>query len=140
MPTADWSITMASGCSRRNAWWISELLPEPATPVTTVSTPVGIAHADILEVVHIGVGDRQVARGLAKLGFDRQGLLEVRAGQGIGLEQPGVGAFEDDLAAARAGVRAHIHDVVGDLMTSGSCSTTMTVLPLSRSFCSSSLS
>src|SRR6185437_11388994 len=42
-PTGDWSTTIASGCCGRNDWWISELFPDPATPVTTVSTPVGMS-------------------------------------------------------------------------------------------------
>src|SRR5215216_3752887 len=37
-PTGDWSITTASGCWRRKTWLMSELLPEPATPLITVST------------------------------------------------------------------------------------------------------
>ncbi len=40
-PTGDWSTTTASGWRAHNSPWISELFPEPATPVTAVSTPVG---------------------------------------------------------------------------------------------------
>jgi hypothetical protein len=40
--TRDWSITIASGCCSRKTSLIRVLLPEPATPVTTVSTPVGM--------------------------------------------------------------------------------------------------
>src|SRR5579859_1624610 len=43
MPTGDWSITIVSGCCCKKAWWMSELLPDPATPVITVRTPVGIS-------------------------------------------------------------------------------------------------
>src|SRR5689334_25177781 len=43
MPTGDWSIKIASGCCRKKVWWMSVLLPDPATPVTTVRTPVGIS-------------------------------------------------------------------------------------------------
>src|SRR5918996_3395307 len=38
---ADWSITVTDGSVRGMQPWISELLPEPATPVTATSTPVG---------------------------------------------------------------------------------------------------
>src|ERR671919_1563214 len=38
---ADWSMTVTDGSLRGMQPWISELLPEPATPVTTTSTPVG---------------------------------------------------------------------------------------------------
>src|SRR6266545_5263575 len=41
-PTADWSITIASGCWCWKTSLMRELLPEPATPVTTVNTPVGM--------------------------------------------------------------------------------------------------
>src|SRR5829696_9649273 len=40
-PTADWSMTIASGWAGRNTPSMSELLPDPATPVTTVRTAVG---------------------------------------------------------------------------------------------------
>src|SRR3954454_13611548 len=38
---ADWSITVTEGFVRGRQPWISELLPEPATPVTATRTPVG---------------------------------------------------------------------------------------------------
>jgi hypothetical protein len=39
----DWSITIASGCCARKTSLIRVLLPEPATPVTTVSYAGGNA-------------------------------------------------------------------------------------------------
>src|SRR3954469_24007 len=38
---ADWSTTVTDGSVRGRQPWISELLPEPATPVTATSTPSG---------------------------------------------------------------------------------------------------
>src|SRR5436190_17872587 len=38
---ADWSITVTEGFVRGRQPWISELLPEPATPVTATSSPSG---------------------------------------------------------------------------------------------------
>src|SRR6188472_964940 len=37
----DWSMTVTVGSVRGRQPWISELLPEPATPVTATSTPSG---------------------------------------------------------------------------------------------------
>src|SRR4051794_30761866 len=37
----DWSMTVTDGFVRGRQPWISELLPEPATPVTATSTPRG---------------------------------------------------------------------------------------------------
>src|ERR687898_2718961 len=38
---ADWSMTVTDGSVRGRQPWISELLPEPATPVTATRTPSG---------------------------------------------------------------------------------------------------
>src|SRR5207237_3740485 len=38
---AAWSMTVTDGSVRGKQPWISELLPEPATPVTATSTPSG---------------------------------------------------------------------------------------------------
>src|SRR5215468_11195320 len=37
----DWSMTVTEGSVRGRQPWISELLPDPATPVTATSTPSG---------------------------------------------------------------------------------------------------
>ena len=38
---ADWSITVTDGSERGRQPWMSELFPEPATPVTATRTPSG---------------------------------------------------------------------------------------------------
>src|SRR3954464_11751610 len=38
---ADWSMTVTDGSVRGRQPWISELLPEPAPPVTATRTPSG---------------------------------------------------------------------------------------------------
>src|SRR5512143_2285900 len=38
---ADWSTTVTDGLVRGRQPWISELLPDPATPVTATSRPSG---------------------------------------------------------------------------------------------------
>src|SRR5215210_9396684 len=37
----DWSMTVTDGSVRGRQPWISELLPDPATPVTATRTPSG---------------------------------------------------------------------------------------------------
>ena len=111
-PTGDWSITMASGCCGRNVWWISELLPEPATPVTTVSTPVGISTLTFCRLLALAFLIGSLPLGLRKSLLDRDRLLHVSAGQRIGVQQILVAALEDDLAALLPGVGTHIDDVI----------------------------
>src|SRR5215207_3678454 len=46
----DWSTNISSGYKPRNDSEMSELLPEPATPVTTVSTPMGTSTETFLRL------------------------------------------------------------------------------------------
>ena len=94
---------------------MSELLPDPATPVITVNTPVGISTLDILQVVGPGIHDGQLALCRTKTVLDRNGLIHVAARQRIGVQQVTVAALEDDGTAARSGAWPDIEDVVGDL-------------------------
>ena len=76
--------------------------------------PRGNIHADILQVVHLGVPDGEFAFGLREncplIGTD---CFMMLARQRIGLEQAGIAAFIDNLAAAAPGMRAHIDDMIG---------------------------
>jgi hypothetical protein len=80
-PTADWSMTMALECAGTNARCISELLPEPATPVTTVSTPLGMSTFTLCRLLklafRIGSGAPRL-RGLALIGTSRSRYWPVR--------------------------------------------------------------
>jgi hypothetical protein len=58
---------------------------------------------------------------------------EVGAGQRVGVAQVVGRAVEHDLAAALARARAHVDHAVGRQHHGGSCSTTTSVLPASRS-------
>jgi len=57
----------------------------------------------------------------------------MAADEGAAGQQPLDGALEADGAARRIGAGAEVDDVVGVTIVSGSCSTTSSVLPLSRS-------
>src|SRR5688500_14197805 len=46
---AHWSTLITSGCAPREPW-LSDDLPEPATPVTTVSTPSGASTLTFLRL------------------------------------------------------------------------------------------
>ena len=94
---------------------MSELLPDPATPVMSGQDRRRDVDVDVLEVVRARVADRQPARRRADALLDRQRAVEEAAGQGVGVAEVGERALEDDLAAGVAGARAHVDDVVGDL-------------------------
>jgi hypothetical protein len=70
---ACWSITTASGWRCKNTPLISELLPEPATPVTTVSTPGGMSTSTLRRLCRLA---RRIGRlPLGSLNLDlRRGL------------------------------------------------------------------
>src|SRR4029077_16405273 len=78
----------------------------------------GDVDADVLEVVGAGVADGQFAGRPAGRLFYPQGAAGGGGGAGgrpLRLEELGVAALEDDLAAGAAGPRAHVDHVVGDL-------------------------
>ena len=116
----------------------SELLPEPATPVTTASTPSGMSTSTFAQVVRRRAADLQRAGGLAHRLLERGPVVEVAAGDGAAGPQPLDGALEADGAAAvpAPGPRSTTWSAMA--IVSGLCSTTSTVLPLSRSRSSSS--
>ena len=115
VPTADWSITIASGCSGRNTSSISELLPEPATPVTTVRTAVGMSTSTSLRLFARASRIGSQPFGSRDPVLDRQAAIEVAAGERVGMPKVRERALEDDLAAGAAGVRPDVDHVIGRL-------------------------
>ena len=94
--------------------WISELLPDPATPVTTHSTPSGMSTSTSWRLF-VGAPDLQRA-GWA---FAPSSLRVARSSRwrpvdGVAGPQPLDGALEADRATARAGAGTEVDDVVGD--------------------------
>ena len=94
--------------------WISELLPEPATPVTTTSTPSGMSTSTSCRLCGCRAAHLQRARRRPHRRLEGGPVVEVAAGDGAAGPQPLDGALEDHLAARRAGAGAEVDDVVGD--------------------------
>ena len=93
---------------------MSELLPEPATPVTATSTPVGTSTETSWRLwsraLRIGIEPRWRPHRSLQLLL----LLEVLPGQRSGRAEPAERALVHDLAAVRARAGTHVDDVVGD--------------------------
>ena len=110
---APWSITTTPSRPATEPW-ISELLPEPATPVTTQSTPSGMSTSTSCRLWVDGAADLQRAGGRTHRLLEGRPVVEVAAGDGVAAPQPLDGALEADGAARRAGAGAEVDDVVGD--------------------------
>ena len=117
--------------------WISELLPEPATPVTTHEHAERDVDVDVLQVVRRAPRTSSAPVGVRTASLSVAPVVEVAAGDGVARPQLVDGALEADRAAAvpAPGPRSTTWSAMA--IVSGLCSTTSTVLPLSRS-CSSS--
>ena len=129
---ADWSMTVTDGSLRGMQPWISELLPEPATPVTATRTPSGTS--------------TEMSRRLWSRAF-RIGM-KPRAARGSGFRPCRTSRWRPvAVPAAMRPATVPSYTMVppcgpapgpmsttwsATLITSGSCSTTRTVLPLSR--------
>ena len=110
---APWSTTTTPSRPATEPW-ISELLPEPATPVSTQSTPSGRSTSTSwrlwVEAPRTSStpegGRTDSLRRPGRRGGDRS-MVSLRA-------QPLDGALEADRAAAGAGAGPEVDDVVGD--------------------------
>src|ERR687891_326818 len=87
--------------------WISELLPEPATPVTTTSTPSGMSRSTSCRLWVPAPRTSSTPEGVRTVSLRA-------AGDGVAAPQLVDGALENNLAAVGAGAGAEIDDVVGD--------------------------
>ena len=95
--------------------WMSELLPEPATPVTTTSTPSGMSTVDVRAgCAGSRRGSRACPSGVRTVWLEGGPVVKMAAGDGAAGPQPLDGALEDHLAARGAGAGAEVDDVVGD--------------------------
>ena len=115
--------------------WISELFPDPATPVTTTSTPSGMSTSTSRRLWALAPRTFSTPDGVLTDGF-KEPRRQMPPGDDVAGPQPVDGALEHHLATIGAGAGTKVDDVLGDPIVSGLCSTTRTVLPLSRS-CSS---
>ncbi len=96
---------------------ISELLPEPDTPVTQVNSPTGRRTSQILQVVLPGAEDRDpsvVYTAPERRNGDHLLPAQVLTGQRSAARGHDTGtAFGNDLAPIDSGARTEIHHVVG---------------------------
>ena len=111
---ADWSITVTDGSVRGRQPWISELLPEPATPVTATSTPRGTSTETSWRLwsraFRIGIEPR----GVRGVDFSCPRWSRWRPVAVPDAIRPSTGALVDDRPAVGTGARPHVDDVVGD--------------------------
>ena len=130
-----WSIitTLLSYCLA-NTREIRVLFPEPATPVTTVIIPRGMSTSTCFRLWRQASRTGRLPVGLRGVSFNGEGLEHGPASQGIGMKQRLEAALKYDLPAVLTGQGPTSMMWSAMEMTSRSCSTTRTVLPLSRSF------
>ena len=111
---ADWSMTVTDGSVRGRQPWISELLPEPATPGHRDEHAERHVDRDVLEVVEPRVPDRDRAARRSRLRLQLLADVEVAAGGRPRRDQAVDRALVHDGPAVGPGARAHVDDVVGD--------------------------
>ena len=93
---------------------MSDDLPEPATPETAVSTPLGMVTDTSLRLLSRACLILSSPLAFAHLVLDRLVLFHVVAGQRAGGQEPREIALVDHFAALAAGQGTHVHHVVGD--------------------------
>ena len=110
---APWSI--ATTPSRPDTEpWINELLPDPATPVTTTSTPSGMSTSTSCRLLALAPRTSSTPDGVPHRRLQRGPVVQVPPGQRAAGPKPVEGALEHDLAAGAAGTGTQVDDVVGD--------------------------
>ena len=92
----------------------SELFPEPATPVTTTSTPSGMSTSTSRRLCVVAPRISSAAGGLRTVFLEGGPVVEMAAGDGLARAQALDGALEADAAAGRARAGAEVDDMVGD--------------------------
>ena len=95
--------------------WISEDLPEPATPVTTVRMPRGMSTSTSLRLCCVAPRISSTPFAERMSGLSRGAVVEVAAGDRVGGAKPRDIALVLDLSPAAAGAGPEVDHVVGDL-------------------------
>ena len=93
---------------------ISELFPDPATPVTTTSTPSGMSTSTFCRLCVLAPRTSSAPDGVRTDGFKEARSSRCRPVMRAAGPQPVDGALEHHLATGRAGAGAEVDDVVGD--------------------------
>ncbi|CAO0837939.1 hypothetical protein SMICM17S_04068 [Streptomyces microflavus] len=128
-----WSTTTACGWAAVNTSETSVDLPEPATPVTTVSTPVGNDTSSPLRLCRSAprTGRRPVGERNSPLSGVRRRRHRPVSVSASRSRSNGPSKTTCPPSAPARGPMSTMWSATA--ITSGSCSTTSTVLPLSRS-------
>ena len=116
--------------------WISELLPDPATPVTTTSTPSGMSTSTSCRLCVLAPRTSNARLGVRTVGFSDARSSRWRPVSVPLARSPSTvpSNTTSPPAVPAPGPRSTTWSAMA--IASGLCSTTSTVLPLSRS-CSS---
>jgi hypothetical protein len=128
---------MATTSSRRDTEpWISELLPEPATPVTTTSTPSGMSTSTSCRLLVRAPRTSNIPVGVRTAGFTDARSSRCRPVSVSLARNPSTvpSNTTSPPAVPAPGPRSMTWSAMA--IASGLCSTTSTVLPLSRSWSS----
>ena len=118
--------------------WISELLPEPATPVTTTSAPSGMSTSTSRRLLVPAPRTSSAPAGVRTAGFSEARSSRCRPVVVPLARSPSTvpSKTTSPPAAPAPGPRSTTWSAIA--IVSGLCSTTSTVLPLSRSWSSRS--
>ena len=95
--------------------WISELLPEPATPVMTTSTPSGMSTSTSCRLCVLAPRTSSAPDGVRTVSLRAARSSRCRPVTVPLLRSPSTVPSKHDLAAGGTGARAEVDDVVGDL-------------------------
>ena len=90
-------------------------MPEPATPVTTTSTPSGMSTSTLRRLCVGRSADLEHPAGVRSASLRRRPVVEMATGERAAPAQPLDGALEADAAPGRAGAGSEVDDVIGDL-------------------------
>ena len=95
--------------------WISELFPDPATPVTTTSTPSGMSTSTSCRLWVLGAAHLQQPGRCPHRRLQGGPVVQVPPGERAAGPQPLDRPLEHHLATGGAGAGAEVDGVVGDL-------------------------
>jgi hypothetical protein len=136
---AVWSSTVTSSCRRARHPWMSEVFPEPATPVTTQSTPSGTSTVRSRRLCSVACSTRSAPAGSRTVSFSLRTVEKWRPVMVSDARRPGTSPSKTTVppCTPAPGPMSTTRSAIA--ITCGSCSTTSTVLPLSRNLTSSRL-
>ena len=94
--------------------WMSELLPDPATPVTTTSTPSGMSTSTFCRLCVVAPRTSSAPDGCRTGSFSERPVVQVPPGERAAARSPSTVPSKTTSPPAAAGAGAEVDDVVGD--------------------------